>query len=96
MTIKYNDIDFDVTDNGDGTFTLAPVGAATAAELVAEYRAVRGETRRAVAFKQKLVAKLATQNAKLQALRAQRDDLKALLEAANAGPDDDEVEAPSE
>lgn len=92
MTIKYNDIDFNVVDNGDGTFTLDPASVSSAADLVAAYRAVRNETRHAVGYKQKLVDKLATQNAKLQALRAERDDLKALLEAAGAGPDSDEEE----
>lgn len=95
MSIRYNNMDFNVTDNGDGTFTLAPVAAATQAELLAAYRAARGEVRRAVAYRQKLQAKVAEKVAEIVILRAKRDDLNLLLVAAGVEPDSDlEPETP--
>lgn len=90
MTIVYNDIVFNVVDNGDGTFTLDPAALATAAELLVEYRAARDEVKRKVEYKQKIQDKLAEVNGELVTLRAQRDDLKLLL-AAN-DPDGDETQ----
>lgn len=91
MTIKYNDINFDVVDNGDGTFTLTPQTPVSAASLLAEYRAVREEAKRVVAYKQKLQGQLVVRNARLLELRAQRDALKAMLETAGEEPDADET-----
>ena len=95
MTITYNDTAFDVVDNGDGTFTLTPVAAFSAADLIAEYREVREEAKRVVAYKQKLQAQIAARNARLIELRARRDALKLLLETAGNTPDSDLEEEPA-
>ena len=89
MTIKYNDIEFNVVDNADGTFTLTPASAFVYADVVAEYREVRDLVKRKVAYKQKIQDKLADVNDELTALRAKRDELKIVLDAANADPDGD-------
>ena len=91
MAITYNDTSFDVVDNGDGTFTLTPAAAFTAEALIAEYREVREEAKRLVAYKQKLQDQLADRNARLTDLRTRRDELKLLLETAGEAPDSDEL-----
>ena len=65
--------DFNITSNGDGTYTLTPKDpSADTAALVREYRRI----------KQKGMALLAHRNdinAKLQELVARRDEIKAIL-----------------
>lgn len=78
--------DFNLTDNGDGTFTLAPKDPSIeTAELVTEYRRIRDRA----------LALLATRddiNTELQALAARRDELRTLATTAGvADPDDDQT-----
>jgi hypothetical protein len=89
MTISYNDTTFDVVDNGDGTFTLTPTAAFTADALIAEYREIREEAKRLLAYRAKLQEQLADRNARLIELRDRRDALKLLLETAGNDPDED-------
>lgn len=89
--ITYKDLEFNVVDNGDGTFTLTPTSPATSAELLAEYRALRQEVRRLVELKQNRQDKLAAVNALLEDARARRDEIKVLLENAGEEPDGDET-----
>ena len=73
--------DFNITSNGDGTYTLTPKnGTAQADALVAEYRAIkaRGEN---------LLAKRARINAELTELVARRDELKAILLGDGVDPE---------
>lgn len=89
MAITYNDIEFDVVDNQDGTFTLTPVGPATAAELIAEYRKIRDEGLHIVAYRDKVQAQYIEKGDRLTELIARRDEIKALLEGAGEDPDGD-------
>jgi len=76
---------FDITDNGDGTFTLTPKDPLTdIPELLAEYRNIRNTGLAILATRNDL-------NDKLAALVARRDEIRALLVAAGYGnPDDDQ------
>jgi len=89
MAITYNNIDFDVVDNGDGTFTLTPQSPATAAELIRQYRSLRQEGLHIIERRQDLQAKHASLGDRLTELATQRDELKTLLENAGETPDDD-------
>lgn len=82
MAIKYNDATFNVTDNGDGTFTLTPTAPVVAADLVAEYRVLREEAKRVLSRRDHFQAQAQAAVAELQALRDRRDELKLLLETA--------------
>jgi hypothetical protein len=83
MTIKYNDQTYDAADNGDGTFTLTPLAiSATVEELIREYRGIRGKAVSLLDHRDQI-------NAKLQALKDRRDELKALVLASGVDPDVD-------
>ena len=77
--------DFDLTDNGDGTFTLTPKNPVTdQATLIAEYRSIRDQAATLLAHRDEVIAKL-------QALAARRDEIRALLVTSGVGnPDDDQ------
>jgi hypothetical protein len=89
MTITYNDVTFDVVDNQDGTFTLTPTAAFSAADLIAEYRELREEAKRVIAYRLKLQTQFDDYGTQLTVLKARRDELKLLLETAGETPDDD-------
>ncbi len=91
MSITYNETDFEVIDNGDGTFTLTPVAAFTASDLIDEYRELREETKRIIAYRQKLQTQAADYSARLTLIRDRRDALKLLLDNAGEDPDSDET-----
>jgi len=77
--------DYDITDNGDGTFTLTPKVPLTVdtAALLAEYRTIRDEGKSVLAQRNGLNSLLAT-------LVARRDEIRAILIAAGyTNPDDD-------
>lgn len=77
--------DYDITDNGDGTFTLTPKVPLTIdiAALLAEYRAVRDQGKALLAQRNEI-------NATLAMLVARRDEIRAMLIAAGyTDPDDD-------
>jgi hypothetical protein len=90
MTIKYNDRIYDAADNGDGTFTLTPTAPAINAsvdQLRREYRDLRSKAVSLLDHRDQV-------NAKLQALKDRRDELKALILASGVDPDvDPEPEA---
>jgi hypothetical protein len=89
MSITYNNITFDVVDNGDGTFTLTPTRPATAVELIAEYRQIRDEGLGIVAYRLKLQTQYVDFGDQLAALITRRDEIKTLLEGAGENPDGD-------
>lgn len=66
--------DYDITDNGDGTFTLTPKTLPNADhdEIRREYRAIRDQIVTMRDHRDQVVAKI-------QALVLRRDELKALL-----------------
>lgn len=73
--------DFNITDNGDGTFTLTPKdGSILTKELVAEYRKIKEQGAALLAHRNQI-------NTKLQALVARRDELKAIAQGAGVDPD---------
>lgn len=75
---------FDITDNGDGTYSLTPkTGTRPASEIVVEYRAVRNRVKSVRAQRNLL-------NDKLAVLTARRDELRALILAHD--PDGDQEE----
>lgn len=77
--------DYDITDNGDGTFTLTPKALAPidTVALLMEYRAIRD---RGLA----LLAQRNDISAELGILVARRDEIRAILVASGyANPDDD-------
>lgn len=92
MAISYNDATFDVTDNGDGTFTLTPTAPVSADALVAEYRVIREEVKRLVSRKDVQRAKLDATNAELVDVRARRDELKLLLETSGRTDVDEDLD----
>ena len=91
MAISYNDSTFDVTDNGDGTFTLTPTAPVSADDLIAEYRVIREEAKRLLSRRDNFQAKAQEAVAELQALRARRDELKLLLETSGRTDVDDDL-----
>ena len=77
--------DYDITDNGDGTFTLTPKVALTidTAALITEYRAIRDQ---GVA----LLTQRNDINGQLAPMVARRDEIRAILVASGyTNPDDD-------
>ena len=78
--------DYDIIDNGDGTFTLTPktLPAIDIDALKAEYQAVRDTA-------QALLAHRNDVNVKLQELAARRDELKAIYQNGGYGNPDAEV-----
>ena len=77
--------DYDITDNGDGTFTLTPKVALEidTAALLAEYRAIRGEGAALLTQRNDLNTQLAT-------LVARRDEIRTILvDSGYTNPDDD-------
>jgi hypothetical protein len=76
-------------DNGDGTFTLTPTAAFPAADLIAEYRELREEAKRVIAYRLKLQTQFDDYGARLTIMKDHRDELKLLLETAGETPDDD-------
>ena len=82
MTIKYEDQDFDVTDNGDGTFTLTPTAPVSALALRTEYRTLREDVVRLASRRVAHKARLDATIAALTAVKARRDALKLLLETS--------------
>jgi hypothetical protein len=77
--------DYDITDNGDGTFTLTPKVPLTIdiAALLAEYRAIRDQGKALLAQRNDI-------NATLTLLVARRDEIRAILVASGyTDPDDD-------
>lgn len=80
---------YDLTSNGDGTYTLTPkAGPAPidTAALVEEYRALRGKALALKDHRDQVIAKL-------QALGARRDELKALLQTDGVDGDTYDPEA---
>lgn len=77
--------DYDITDNGDGTFTLTPKVVLTidTAALLAEYRAIRDEGKVLLSQRNDINAILAT-------MVARRDEIRTLLvDSGYTDPDDD-------
>ena len=77
--------DYDITDNGDGTFTLTPKVALEidTAALLAEYRAIRDEGKVLLSQRNDINAILAT-------MVARRDEIRTLLvDSGYTDPDDD-------
>lgn len=73
--------DFNITDNGDGTFTLTPKNASVGTKaLVDEYRAIKAKGLALLDHRNDI-------NDKLQALVARRDEIKAILLAAGVDGD---------
>jgi hypothetical protein len=89
MAITYNEVTYDVVDNQDGTFTLTPQSDFTAALLIAEYRDLRQEGLRIVAYRDKLQAQYVDYGDRLTELITRRDELKTVLETAGENPDED-------
>lgn len=77
--------DYNITDNGDGTFTLTPktLPAIDLAALKEEYQSIRDQAVTLLAHRDEV-------NAKLQALAARRDELKAIYQAGGYGNPDAE------
>ena len=96
MAIKYEDQDFTVVDNGDGTFTLTPTAPVSADDLIAEYRVLREEAKRLLSRRDNFQAQAQAAVAELQALRASRDELKLLLETAGNADLDTDLLPPEE
>lgn len=77
-----DDFNYDVTDNGDGTFSVVFATIDTAA-LITEYRAIRDRGLKVLARRNDFNTELAT-------LVARRDDIRAILVASGVvDPDND-------